>query len=288
MLQTVYLKPINFADDAFRDNIKEIINYGSSTEGEIVRTRWADTNEPAHTKFITNVCNTYFLDTMFPACSLRRLAFKSCIDEILWIWQRKSNNIKELHSHVWDAWADDNGSIGKAYGWQVKNHLRNGMDQTDYIIHELKNNPFSRRIIGMLYNIDDLAESALDACCYSVTYSVRKDEDGNKILDCLLNQRSNDFIVANNWNLCQYAVLQHMFAQVCGMKVGKITHVIANAHIYDRHIPLAKELIDNPSYHAPTLWVNPDVKNFYDFTVDDFKLIDYKYHELDCKIPVAI
>lgn len=276
------------ADYIFRINVRSIVNFGSSTEGEEVRTRWADTNEPAHTKFITNVCNTYNLNEEFPACTLRRLAFKSCVDEILWIWQKKSNNVKDLHSHIWDAWASESGSIGKAYGWQVGNHMRQGMDQTDYIIHELKHNPFSRRIIGMLYNIDDLAESALDACCYSVNYSVRKDADGNKVLDCLLNQRSNDFIVANNWNLCQYAVLQHMFAQVCGMKVGKITHVIANAHIYDRHIEIAEKLLEMTPFTAPKLWVNPEVKNFYDFTVDDFKLIDYEYNELDCKIPVAI
>lgn len=288
MIQRVYTNSVNFADDVFRNTAREIINFGTSTEGEKVRTKWADTNEPAHTKFITNVCNGYYLDIAFPACSLRRLAFKSCVDEILWIWQKKSNNVKDLNSHVWDAWADENGSIGDAYGWQVKNHLRNGLDQTDYIIHELKHNPFSRRIIGMLYNLDDLANSALDACCYSVTYSVRKDSDGNKILDCLLNQRSNDFIVANNWNLCQYAVLQHMFAQVCGMKVGKITHVIANAHIYDRHMDVAKGLIEKKSYPAPKLWVNPEVTNFYDFTVDDFKLLDYEYHDLHCKLPVAI
>lgn len=288
MIQRVYTNSVNFADDVFRNTAREIINFGTSTEGEKVRTKWADTNEPAHTKFITNVCNGYYLDIAFPACSLRRLAFKSCVDEILWIWQKKSNNVKDLNSHVWDAWADENGSIGDSYGWQVKNHLRNGLDQTDYIIHELKHNPFSRRIIGMLYNLDDLANSALDACCYSVTYSVRKDSNGNKILDCLLNQRSNDFIVANNWNLCQYAVLQHMFAQVCGMKVGKITHVIANAHIYDRHMDVAKELIEKKSYPAPKLWVNPEVTNFYDFTVDDFRLLDYEYHDLHCKLPVAI
>ncbi|MBQ6413984.1 MAG: thymidylate synthase, partial [Ruminococcus sp.] len=212
--------------------------------------------------------------------------FKSCIDELLWIWQKKSNNIHDLKSHIWDSWADENGSIGKAYGYQlgVKHKYAEGeFDQVDRVLFDLKNHPESRRIMTNIYNHHDLSEMGLYPCAYSVTLNVT----GNK-LNMILNQRSQDMLVANNWNVCQYAILLHMFAQVSGFEVGTLLHVIADAHIYDRHIDAVKRIIELEPYDAPKLWINPEVRDFYDFTVDDFKLIDYKYHEFNEKIPVAI
>ena len=214
--------------------------------------------------------------------TLRKTYFKSCVDELLWIWQKKSNNVNELGSHIWDSWADENGSIGKAYGYQlsVKHKYREGeFDQVDRILYDLKHNPESRRIISNIYNHSDLSEMNLYPCAYSVTLNVTGDR-----LNMILNQRSQDM----NWNVCQYAVLLHMFAQVSNLKAGELLHVIADAHIYDRHVPMVKELLSLEPYPAPKLWINPDIKDFYAFTVDDFKLVDYKCHEFNKKIPVAV
>jgi thymidylate synthase len=224
--------------------------------------------------------------------TLRRTAFKSCIDEILWIWQKKSNNVHDLNSHIWDSWADENGSIGKAYGYQmsVKHKYKEGeMDQVDRVLYDLKNNPYSRRIMTNIYVHQDLHEMNLYPCAYSMTFNVTKKKDSDKlVLNAILNQRSQDILAANAWNVCQYAVLVHMFAQVCGYEVGELVHVIADAHIYDRHIPLVKELIERPAYAAPEFWINPEIKDFYQFTVDDFKLIDYQYGPKIENIPVAV
>ncbi|NLJ97481.1 MAG: thymidylate synthase [Clostridiales bacterium] len=281
---------MSYADQVFIDMCKDILENGTSTEGEKVRPKWED-GSFAYTIKQFGVVNRYDLSKEFPALTLRRLAFKSCIDEVLWIWQKKSNNINDLNSHIWDSWADTDGSIGKAYGYQmsVKHKYKEGeMDQVDRVIYDLKNNPYSRRIITSLYVHQDLHEMNLYPCAYSVTFNVTKKKGNDKlILNAILNQRSNDILAANNWNVCQYAVLVHMLAQVCGYQVGELVHVIADAHIYDRHIPVIEELITRPTYDAPEFYINPDVKDFYDFKVEDFKLSNYK-HGPKVNIPVAI
>lgn len=275
---------MSYADKVFIDMCNDIIDNGYSTEGEKVRPKWED-GSYAYTIKKFGVVNRYDLSKEFPIMTLRRTAFKSCIDEILWIWQKKSNNIKDLNSHIWDEWADEDGSIGKAYGYQlgVKHQYKEGMmDQVDRVLYDLKNNPYSRRIMTNIYVHQDLHEMNLYPCAYSMTFNVT----GNK-LNAILNQRSNDILTANNWNVVQYAVLVHMIAQVSGLEAGELVHVIADAHIYDRHIPLVKELIKRQTYDAPVFRMNPDVKDFYKFTVDDFELENYQYGP-QIKIPVAV
>lgn len=276
---------MSYADKVFKANCHEIFANGVSDKMFEVRPHWSD-GKLAHTIKSFGVVNRYDLQKEFPIMTLRKTYFRSCVDELLWIWQKKSNNVNELNSHIWDSWADEIGSIGKAYGYQlgVKHHYPEGdFDQVDRILYDLKHHPESRRIISNIYNHHDLSEMHLYPCAYSVTLNVTGDK-----LNMILNQRSQDMLVANNWNVCQYAVLLHMFAQVSGFKVGTLLHVVADAHIYDRHIPLVEEILEKQPFEAPKLLVNPDVKNFYDFTVDDFKLIDYRYHEFNHKIPVAV
>ena len=272
------------ADVIFKNMCRDIIDNGYSTEGQIVRAKWED-GTPAHTIKQFAVVNRYDLSEEFPALTLRPTALKSCTDELLWIWQKKSNNIHELHSHIWDQWADENGSIGKAYGYQlsVKHQYPEGeMDQVDRALYDLKHNPQSRRIMTNLYNFQDLHEMALYPCAYSVTFNVTGDK-----LNAILNQRSQDTLVANNWNVCQYAILLMMFAQVSGFKPGTLVHVIADAHIYDRHIPLVEEMLTRPMYPAPKVTLNPAVKNFYDFTPDDVWVENYQANPQIKNIPVA-
>lgn len=274
---------MSVADEVFIKNCTEIIEHGFSDEGLPVRPRWED-GERAHTIKRFGIVNRYDLSKEFPILTLRRTYLKSAIDEILWIWQKKSNNIKDLHSHIWDQWADESGSIGKAYGYQlgVKHKYPEGeFDQVDRILYDLKNNPSSRRIMSNIYVHQDLSEMNLYPCAYSMTFNVT----GNK-LNAILNQRSQDMLAANNWNVCQYAALVHMFAMVSGLEVGELVHVIADAHIYDRHVPVIKEIIKNKPLDAPKLEIKKR-DNFYDFDRNDFKLTDYKFHELDIKIPIA-
>lgn len=282
---------MSYADKIFIDMCRNIIENGTSTEGEKVRPVWED-GTSAYTIKKFGVVNRYDLSEEFPALTLRRTAIKSCVDEMLWIWQKKSNNVNELKSHIWDSWADETGSIGKAYGYQmgVKHQYREGMmDQTDRVIYDLKNNPYSRRIMTNIYVHQDLHEMNLYPCAYSMTFNVTKEKDSDKLtLNGILNQRSQDVLTANNWNVCQYAVLLHMLAQVCGMKAGEFVHVIADAHIYDRHIPMIEELIAREPYPAPKFWLNPDVKDFYDFTPDDVRLDEYETHPQIKNIPVAV
>ena len=273
------------ADQIFVENMKDILENGFWDTDLPVRPHWED-GTPAHTVKKFCIVNRYNLQEEFPIMTIRRTAFKSCIDEILWIWQKKSNNIHELNSHIWDSWADENGSIGKAYGYQlgIKHIYKEGeFDQVDRVLYDLKHNPQSRRIMTNIYNFQDLHEMGLYPCAYSMTFNVTGDT-----LNGILNQRSNDMLTANNWNVVQYAVLLMMFAQVSGLKAGTLVHVIADAHIYDRHVDLVKEVIAKPQHKAPKIWINPEVKNFYDFKVEDFKLIDYEFEKLDKKIPVAI
>ena len=282
---------MSYADKVFINMCRDIIENGTSTEGEKVRPKWED-GTAAYTVKKFGVVNRYDLSKEFPALTLRRTAIKSCVDELLWIWQKKSNNVHELKSHIWDSWADENGSIGKAYGYQmqVKHQYKEGMmDQVDRVLYDLKENPYSRRIMTNIYVHEDLHEMNLYPCAYSMTFNVTKEKGSEQLtLNGILNQRSQDVLTANNWNVCQYAVLLHMFAQVCGMKAGELVHVIADAHIYDRHIPLIEELISREPLPAPKFWLNPEVKDFYDFTPDDVRLEDYETHPQIKNIPVAI
>lgn len=282
---------MSYADKVFIDMCRDIIDNGTSTEGEKVRPVWED-GTSAYTIKRFGVVNRYDLSKEFPALTLRRTAIKSCVDELLWIWQKKSNNVNELKSHIWDSWADETGSIGKAYGYQmgVKHQYKEGrMDQTDRVIFDLKNNPYSRRIMTNIYVHNDLHEMHLYPCAYSMTFNVTKEKDSEKLtLNAILNQRSQDVLAANNWNVCQYAVLMHMLAQVCDMQVGELVHVIADAHIYDRHIPLVKELISREPLPAPTFWLNPEVKDFYRFTRDDVRLDNYQTGPQITNIPIAV
>ena len=282
---------MSYADKVFIDMCKDILENGTSTEGEKVRPRWED-GTPAYTIKKFGVVNRYDLSKEFPIMTLRRTALKSATDEILWIWQQKSNNIKDLHSHIWDEWADEDGSIGKAYGYQLGwNHqYKEGMmDQVDRVIYDLKNNPFSRRIMTNIYVHQDLHEMNLYPCAYSMTFNVtQKPGDEKLTLNAILNQRSQDILAANNWNVVQYSVLVHMLAQVCDMKVGELVHVIADAHIYDRHIPIIKELISREPKEAPKFWLNPEIKDFYQFTRNDVRVEGYETGEQILNIPIAI
>lgn len=279
------------ADRIFIDMCKDILENGTSTEGEKVRPHWED-GTPAYTIKKFGVVNRYDLSKEFPILTLRRTALKSATDEMLWIWQKKSNNVHDLHSHIWDAWADEDGSIGKAYGYQmgVKHQYKEGMmDQIDRVIYDLKNNPFSRRIMTNLYVHQDLHEMNLYPCAYSMTFNVTQKKGEEKLtLNAVLNQRSQDVLTANNWNVVQYAVLVHMLAQVCDMLPGELMHVIADAHIYDRHIPIIRELITRPTHEAPDFWLNPEIHDFYEFTRNDVRVDNYVTEPQIETIPVAI
>lgn len=276
---------MSLADRIFVDNIKDILANGYSDEKLDVRPHWED-GTPAHTIKKFGLVNRYDLSKEFPIITVRKTFLKSAIDEMLWIWQKKSNRVSELRTHVWDSWADENGTIGKAYGYQlgVKHKYKEGMfDQVDRVLYDLKHNPQSRRILTNIYNHADLSEMGLYPCAYSMTFNVSGDT-----LNGILNQRSQDMLTANNWNVVQYAVLMYMMAQVSGLKVGELVHVIADAHIYDRHVPIVKEIIEHEQFDAPEFWINPEIKDFYQFTLDDFKLKNYKCCDTKYNIPVAI
>lgn len=276
---------MSYADKVFVKNMNDIMNNGVWDTDYPVRPKWED-GTPAHTIKKFGIVNRYDLSKELPILTLRKTNFNAAIDEILWIWQKKSNNVHDLNSHIWDSWADESGSIGKAYGYQLaQKHLykEGEFDQVDRVLYDLKHNPTSRRILTNIYNFQDLHEMNLYPCAYSMTFNV----SGNK-LNGILNQRSNDMLVANNWNVLQYSVLIMMFAQVSGLEPGELVHVIADAHIYDRHIETVKEVIAKEQYPAPKLIINKDVNDFYDFKVEDFQLVDYQYHLLGKKLPVAI
>ena len=303
-------------DTIFKQTCRNILNNGTSDIGENVRTRWADTGELAHTKRLFGVINRYDLRKEFPALTLRKTPIKSATEEILWIYQKNSNNVRELHTRIWDAWADSNGAIGKAYGYQVGTYamrkitpVENGyailnsvakaspkaytpnaavITQMDYILYELKVNPFNRRLIIDMRNTKELKDMALEPCAWSINLVTTKDHINRPVLNMILNQRSNDFIVANNWNLVQYSILLMMLAQVSGMVAGEIIHSIADCHIYDRHEDIAKELMSRDEFDAPVVVLNPDIKNFYDFTPDDVIVSNYVTNEQIRNIPVAI
>ena len=273
------------ADDIFIENCKNILENGYSSENEKVRPHWED-GTPAYTMKCFGVVNRYDLSKEFPLMTLRYTNWKAAIDEILWIWQKKSNNVNDLNSHIWDSWADQNGSIGKAYGYQlgIKHQYKEGeFDQVDRVLYDLKQNPYSRRIMTNIYNFSDLHEMNLYPCAYSMTFNVT-----GKKLNAILNQRSQDTLVANNWNVVQYSALLMMFAQVSGLEAGELIHVISDMHIYDRHISLVKELLQREPKQAPKVTLNQEIKNFYDFKVEDFIVEQYEYGKSVGKIPVAI
>ncbi len=272
------------ADTIFVDMCRDILDNGYSTEGQEVRAKWED-GSSAYTIKRFGIVNRYDLSREFPALTLRPTGWKNAIDELLWIWQKKTNDITKLNSHIWDAWAGEDNTIGKAYGYQLGKQykFRQGMmDQVDNVIWQLKNTPASRRIMTNIYNFEDLSEMGLEPCAYSMTFNVTENR-----LNAILNQRSQDVLVANNWNVVQYAVLIHMLAQVCGYEPGELVHVIADAHIYDKHVPLVEELIGRTQYPAPKFVMNPDVKDFYEFTLEDFDLENYQTGPQIKNIPVA-
>ena len=276
---------MSYADQVFIQNCKEILAHGTWDTALPVRPRWED-GESAHTVKRFGLVNRYDLRREFPVQTIRKMAFRSAVDELLWIWQKKSSNIGDLHSHIWDAWADETGSIGKAYGYQlgVKHRYREGwFDQVDRVLYDLRHDPASRRILTRLYNHHDLHEMHLYPCAWSVTFNVT----GN-VLNAVLNQRSQDMLTANGWNVMQYAVLLHMFAAVSDLVPGELVHVIADAHIYDRHVPIVEEIISREPYPAPTLWMDPAAEDFYSFTPDSFRLEGYRAWPLERKIPVAV
>lgn len=276
---------MSLADQKFKRLVEEIITYGESSRGQEVRPRWED-GESAHTLKRFGVINRYDLSTEFPILTLRPTPLKLAVDEILWIWQKKSNRTQDLKSRIWDQWTDKEGTIGKAYGYQLakKHQYGEGLfDQVDRVLYDLKHNPYSRRIIVNLYNHEELHAMNLYPCAYSMTFNVTENR-----LNAILNQRSSDVLLANNWNVVQYAVLMHMIAQVSQLEVGELVHVIADAHLYDRHVNLAKELITREAFEAPTFMINPDIKDFYKFTVEDVKLENYHTHPQIKNIPVAI
>ena len=273
------------ADILYQETCREILEHGYSDENQQVRPHWED-GTPAHTIKKFGVVNRYNLQEEFPIMTLRRTYWKSALDELLWIWQKKSNRIADLGSHVWDEWARPDGTIGKAYGYQlgIKHQYPEGeFDQVDRVLYDLKHNPASRRILTNLYNFQDLHDMSLYPCAYSMTFNV----SGNT-LNAILNQRSQDMLTANNWNVVQYAALVHMFAQVSGLVPGELVHVIADCHIYDRHVPLVEKMLEREPLPAPKFYVNPEVRDFYDFKVSDFHVEDYRWHEFNEKIPVAI
>ncbi|MBN1892507.1 MAG: thymidylate synthase [Clostridiales bacterium] len=273
------------ADEVFISNCKLILQEGYSTENAKVRPRWSD-GSPAYTMKRFCIVNRYDLSEEFPILTQRFINFPAAIDELLWIWQKKSNNVNELNSHIWDSWADETGSIGKAYGYQlgVKHHYKEGLfDQVDRVLFDLKNNPYSRRIITSIYVHSDLHEMNLYPCAYSVTFNVT----GNR-LNAILNQRSQDMLVANGWNVCQYAALVHMMAACTGFEPGEFVHVISDAHIYDRHIPIVEELIEREHFPAPKLVIEDGITDFYKFSTDNIRLDNYRHGPKIKGIPVAV
>ena len=279
------------ADELFCAMCADILENGTTTEGQKVRPHWED-GTPAYTIKQFGVVNRYDLREEFPALTLRRTALKSAMDEVLWIYQKKSNNIHDLHSHIWDEWADETGSIGKAYGYQIgqKSHYPQGdMDQMDKVLYDLRETPFSRRIMTNTYVFADLSEMNLYPCAYSCTYNVTQTPGTDKLtLNMVLNQRSQDVLAANNWNVCQYAILLMMVAQSVGMIAGQLVHVIADAHIYDRHIDIIRELISRPKLAAPRVSLNPEVTDFYGFTTDDLIVENYEHGPQVRNIPIAV
>ena len=276
---------MSYADLVYIETCKNILSKGVRDDGLPVRPRWED-GTPAHTVKLFGVVNRYDLQKEFPLMTLRRTYWKSAIDELLWIWQKKSNRVAELGSHIWDAWADENGTIGKAYGYQlgVKHHYPEGdFDQVDRVLYDLKHNPESRRILTSMYNFADLSEMGLYPCAYSMTFNV-----SGGVLNAILNQRSQDMLTANNWNVVQYAALLCMFAQVSGLVPGELVHVIADCHIYDRHIPMVERMLELEPYEAPCFSLDPSVRDFYAFTKDSFRVENYRYHPFEGKIPVAV
>ena len=273
------------ADKIFKEMCKDILTNGVWDTDYGVRPRWED-GTPAHTIKKFGIVNRYDLQESFPILTLRKTNFRAAVDELLWIWQKKSNNVNDLNSRIWDAWADETGSIGKAYGYQlgIKHKYKEGeFDQVDRVLYDLKNNPASRRILTNIYNLQDLHEMHPYPCAYSMTFNV----SGNK-LNAILNQRSQDVLAANNWNVVQYSILVHMMAQVSGLVAGELVHVIADAHIYDRHVPIIEELIEMEEHEPPTLEIDKSIDDFYDFTVDSFKLNEYIYNPFKVKVPIAV
>ena len=280
---------MSYADTLFKQEINEILTNGFNDKDYPVRPKWPD-GTPAHTIKTFCAVRRYDLSKEFPILTLRQQAFKGVVRELLWMWQKKSNVVDELgpSASIWRAWEWPDGTIGKTYGYQLGKKSDYGygeFDQVDNLLYLLKNKPMDRRMIVTMWCPQDLKEMALPPCVYESIWDV-----SNGKLNCTLIQRSGDVLAAassGGWDTMEYAILVHMIAQVCGYQVGELVHIVHNLHIYDRHVEAVKEVMQNPEYPAPTLWINPDVKDFYAFTEDDFKLIDYQATKLSTKFEVA-
>ena len=283
---------MSYADEVFIRNCRDILTHGVWDTDQAVRPHWEDNGAPAHTVKKFGIVNRYDLSKEFPLLTLRRTYWKTAVDELLWIWQQKSNNIHDLRGHIWDQWADETGSIGKAYGYQIgqkSRYAEGDFDQMDRVLYDLKHTPYSRRIMTNTYVFSDLSEMHLYPCAYSVTYNVtQRPHDDKPTLNMILNQRSQDILAANNWNVCQYAILLMMVAQSVDMIAGELLHVIADAHIYDRHVDIVRELIERPQFAAPKVTLNPDVHDFYAFTTDDLIVEGYEHGPQVKNIPIAV
>lgn len=307
------------ADEQYNSIIRQILNEGVMDNPEHIRTVYAD-GEKAPAKAIINAQMKFDNSKGAVILTTKRVPLKDPIKELFWIWQKMSNKVFDLQQmgcHVWDEWELVDGTIGKAYGYQLKNKKQtividelflqmyfNGefydkpteadlamgydalvekicdneylidLNQVDYLIYSLKKNPYSRRIKTTLWCVEDLSEMALQPCVYDTHWQLF---DGKLALT--VNIRSSDQAIGLPYNIYQYSILHKMIAQVTGHEVGELCFNIDNAHIYSKHIEKIKEQIDRETHEPPEVWINPQVKSFYDFTIDDIKVFNYKHGE---------
>jgi len=303
---------MTIADIVYGKLIHDVEMFGEWDRDTPVRAVWKD-GTPAYTKALLNVQMKFDNGKEITILSQKRVPQKDPVNEIFWIWRDKSNDVQALRDmgcKVWDEWMKEDGTIGKAYGWQLRNKYRkvritddlmhmtfNGelshnyevdgygytyLDQVDYLIYTLKTNPSSRRIKTTLWCVEDLDDMALEPCVYDTHWQLL----GGK-LHLTVNVRSNDLGLGNPYNVYQYSILHRLIAQATGHTVGTICFNIDNAHIYDRHIDDLLEQVDKPMHDAPEVWINPEITSFYDFKIEDIKLIGYT-HEKSIRMEVAI
>ena len=277
------------ADQFFRDQMKVIRETGFNDKDFKVRAKWEADNAPAHTVKTFGYVTRYDLSKEFPILTLRSQGFKGAVKECLWIFQKKSTNINDLGLHIWDAWADENGDLGRTYAYSLREKIQypeGAFDQVDYLLYQLKNNPMDRRMMLQLFDPHNVIHTKLPPCVMTYLFDVA----GGK-LNMTVIQRSADALAAGaagGWDEVGEAVLQHMLAQVSGLQVGTMVHLVNNLHVYDRHMQYIDEILANPEYESPVLKVNPNVTNFYDFKPEDFELVGYKSTKLSTKFDVAV
>lgn len=273
------------ANKIYKQNLEELLNSPYNTLDGKVRPHYKSDGKPAHTQYITDVTDVYDISKgEFPISTYRSIPWKSAIGELLWIYQLQSNDInvleKEFNIKWWEPWDIGDGTIGQRYGAIIKRY-----DLINKTINDLKNNKYSRRIIMNMWQLKDFSETnGLNPCVYSTTWNVR-----GEYLDVFVLQRSSDYIISEGFNRLQYCALLMMISQCVGLKPGKMTYHVNNMHIYDRHIPIAKDILKNkPSDKQPILKINPEVKNFGDFMVDDFSLENFESNGKNYKFDIAI